>query len=129
MFPPQEECEEKLTRLSGNLQSQEDSVESSDTGISEVNMNGISASSGLIWFRMKRKKTLMVCRERLENTVLVLDGSTLIHSLSPRVKSLFLSVASQCKAVMCCRATPLQKVRVHSCTRYFPQMNQFMING
>lgn len=33
------------------------------------------------------------------------------HALKPEMEMLLLETASQCKAVICCRVTPLQKVR------------------
>ena len=41
---------------------------------------------------------------------LVVDGHTLSLALQPRLVSLFLNVAKRCHSVICCRATPLQKV-------------------
>ena len=45
---------------------------------------------------------------------LVLDGTTLEFALQPRCQKLFLEIASRCQAVICCRATPLQKVRLRT---------------
>ncbi|KAJ6220049.1 hypothetical protein RDWZM_005861 [Blomia tropicalis] len=43
---------------------------------------------------------------------LVINGHSLIHALDPKLELLFLDVASNCKAVICCRVTPLQKALV-----------------
>lgn len=43
---------------------------------------------------------------------LVINGHSLVHALQPRMELLFLDVASNCKAVICCRVTPLQKALV-----------------
>lgn len=43
---------------------------------------------------------------------LVIDGPTLHFALDPALKCLFLDVAKRCHAVICCRATPLQKAAV-----------------
>ncbi|XP_013785389.1 phospholipid-transporting ATPase ID-like [Limulus polyphemus] len=43
---------------------------------------------------------------------IVVNGNSLVHALNPNMEYLFLSVASQCKAVICCRVTPLQKALV-----------------
>ena len=45
---------------------------------------------------------------------LVIDGTTLELALQPCCRALFLEIASRCQAVICCRATPLQKVRLGS---------------
>jgi len=43
---------------------------------------------------------------------LVINGQSLAHALCPSREQLFLQVASQCKSVICCRVTPLQKALV-----------------
>ncbi|RWS24531.1 phospholipid-transporting ATPase ID-like protein, partial [Leptotrombidium deliense] len=43
---------------------------------------------------------------------LVVNGHSLVHALQPSMELLFLEVASSCKAVICCRVTPLQKALV-----------------
>lgn len=43
---------------------------------------------------------------------LVISGHSLAHALCPNREQLFLAVASQCKSVICCRVTPLQKALV-----------------
>ncbi|XP_046399812.1 probable phospholipid-transporting ATPase IM isoform X3 [Ischnura elegans] len=43
---------------------------------------------------------------------LVINGHSLVHALHPQLEQLFLDVASQCKSVICCRVTPLQKAMV-----------------
>ena len=41
---------------------------------------------------------------------LVIDGRTLMYALEESLKSKFLELAKLCQVVLCCRATPLQKV-------------------
>ena len=68
------------------------------------------------WNKKKRRRRGNVGSvDETLSVALVVDGPTLTHALSPGLKELFLSVACMCKAVMCCRATPLQKVREHTC--------------
>lgn len=43
---------------------------------------------------------------------LVVNGHSLVQALQPSMELLFLEVASRCKAVICCRVTPLQKALV-----------------
>ncbi|XP_044736525.1 probable phospholipid-transporting ATPase IM isoform X3 [Chrysoperla carnea] len=43
---------------------------------------------------------------------LVVNGHSLVHCLHPQLEKLFLDVSSQCKSVICCRVTPLQKALV-----------------
>ncbi|KAK0161350.1 hypothetical protein PV327_009828 [Microctonus hyperodae] len=42
----------------------------------------------------------------------VINGHSLVHALHPQMEQLFLDVSSQCKSVICCRVTPLQKAMV-----------------
>lgn len=41
----------------------------------------------------------------------VVDGRTLAFCLQPKLEDIFIQVVSRCTSVLCCRATPLQKVR------------------
>ncbi|XP_023317727.1 probable phospholipid-transporting ATPase IM isoform X2 [Trichogramma pretiosum] len=43
---------------------------------------------------------------------IVINGHSLVHALHPQMEQLFMDVSSQCKAVICCRVTPLQKAMV-----------------
>lgn len=43
---------------------------------------------------------------------IVINGHSLVHALHPQMEKLFLEVSSQCKSVICCRVTPLQKAMV-----------------
>uniref|UniRef100_A0A3B4XKN7 Phospholipid-transporting ATPase n=1 Tax=Seriola lalandi dorsalis TaxID=1841481 RepID=A0A3B4XKN7_SERLL len=44
--------------------------------------------------------------------ILVIDGQTLDWALQEEQQSLFLQLSCRCKAVICCRSTPLQKSQV-----------------
>ncbi|XP_072313283.1 phospholipid-transporting ATPase VD isoform X2 [Eucyclogobius newberryi] len=46
------------------------------------------------------------------SSVLVIDGHTLDWALQPELQSEFLELSKHCKAVICCRSTPLQKSQV-----------------
>lgn len=43
---------------------------------------------------------------------IVINGHSLVHCLTPEMEDKFLDIAAQCKAVICCRVTPLQKALV-----------------
>lgn len=47
-----------------------------------------------------------------EELALVIEGRSLQHALDPAVAPLFLELAAACKAVVCCRVSPLQKALV-----------------
>ena len=42
---------------------------------------------------------------------LVIDGKTLAFALEPELQKLFLVLAGKCNSVICCRSSPIQKVR------------------
>lgn len=44
--------------------------------------------------------------------VLVVEGSTLDFALQEELRSHFLELSGRCRAVLCCRSTPLQKSQV-----------------
>ncbi|QIX01316.1 hypothetical protein AMS68_006833 [Peltaster fructicola] len=48
----------------------------------------------------------------LETLALVIDGKSLTYALEPEMEKLFLDLAVMCKAVICCRVSPLQKALV-----------------
>lgn len=43
---------------------------------------------------------------------LVVNGHSLVHCLHGQLEKIFLDVISQCRSVICCRVTPLQKALV-----------------
>lgn len=43
---------------------------------------------------------------------IVVNGHSLVYCLSPELEDRFLDIASNCKAVIACRVTPLQKAQV-----------------
>lgn len=43
---------------------------------------------------------------------IIINGHSLVHALHPQLEKLFLDVCTQCKSVICCRVTPLQKAMV-----------------
>ncbi|KAI9006896.1 hypothetical protein DFJ74DRAFT_689733 [Hyaloraphidium curvatum] len=48
---------------------------------------------------------------------LIIDGDSLEYALDPDNRELFLELACRCRAVMCCRASPLQKADVTKLVR------------
>lgn len=54
--------------------------------------------------------------EKTEDTsggfAIVINGHSLVHCLHPKLERLFLEVVTQCRSVICCRVTPLQKALV-----------------
>lgn len=50
--------------------------------------------------------------EEATGFAIVVNGHSLVHCLAVDMEQKFLEIASQCKAVICCRVTPLQKALV-----------------
>ena len=48
----------------------------------------------------------------VEPMALIIDGKTLNYALEPDIREIFLELAMLCKAVVCCRVSPLQKALV-----------------
>lgn len=44
------------------------------------------------------------------NLALVIDGKTLSFALEKKLEKYFLALCERCSSVVCCRATPIQKV-------------------
>ncbi|KAI8613701.1 hypothetical protein BC830DRAFT_1170031 [Chytriomyces sp. MP71] len=62
-----------------------------------------------------KENELFIDKDRVidsEPFALVIDGRTLEYALEPDVRLIFLELACLCKAVICCRVSPLQKALV-----------------
>lgn len=42
----------------------------------------------------------------------IVNGHSLVHCLHPQLEKIFLDIVTQCRSVICCRVTPLQKALV-----------------
>lgn len=51
-------------------------------------------------------------REQFEGFGLLITGQALAYALTDKLKLKFLELGTMCKAVVCCRVTPLQKAQV-----------------
>lgn len=49
---------------------------------------------------------------RKQEYTLVIDGRTLAYALADKLEDTFLKLAQKCTSVVCCRSTPIQKVRL-----------------
>jgi len=50
--------------------------------------------------------------EPFEGFAIIITGQALIHGLSENLKMKFLELGTMCKALICCRVTPMQKAQV-----------------
>jgi phospholipid-transporting ATPase len=72
-------------------------------------MNGIPYANLLT---PKHKKIQKNAMSDLQNIALVIDGKSLEYALEDDIKMTFLELAVLCRAVICCRVSPLQKALV-----------------
>ncbi|KAI9097375.1 hypothetical protein DFS34DRAFT_122083 [Phlyctochytrium arcticum] len=75
---------------------------------------GSYVDKGYAMFGFERKKAKLNKSQipETEPLALVIDGRTLEYALEDDIKFIFLSLATMCKAVICCRVSPLQKALV-----------------
>ncbi|KAJ3414832.1 hypothetical protein HDV05_005989 [Chytridiales sp. JEL 0842] len=69
-------------------------------------------NGGGFWGRRKFDKVDKDAVIDLEPLALIIDGRSLVFALEDDVKFIFLELACLCKAVICCRVSPLQKALV-----------------
>lgn len=88
-FNPQEECNDQITSWLRHFEPEIVSVCSDNSVSGRINS----------------------CTTETSQPVgLVIDGRTLMYALEESLNQKFLDLAKRCQVVLCCRATPLQKV-------------------
>ena len=70
------------------------------------------ATSEEVMKQLEQHGDSIVERGNTEDFALVITGQSLEHALSPVMELTFLGVAEHCRALICCRVTPLQKALV-----------------
>lgn len=63
-------------------------------------------------FQSLRKKVLEVQEKISSGVGLVIEGGALAILLNPSLQETFLEMCKTCKAVVCCRVSPIQKAQV-----------------
>ena len=87
----------------------------------EAGLNKIASVLGPPDVNLKKKGRKI---RPLANFAVVIDGESLRYALTPTLKPLFLTLGTQCAAVICCRVSPSQKaltVRLVRPTSHFPR--------
>ena len=84
------------------------SDQSSDTTIRQQYVGAVDMMTAL--FRPVSKPILQMALGGGRSCAMVIDGQTLNWALMPELENFFLALAQWCQSVVCCRATPLQKV-------------------
>lgn len=69
--------------------------------------------------KLKDVNEVMTRGEELEPLALVIDGKALSFALEKDIEKIFFDLAVLCKAVICCRVSPLQKALVVRCVKKY----------
>jgi phospholipid-transporting ATPase len=101
-FETKEFLEGKLAALKGDVEEAEQ----------EPIWNKYMKSIPYVKMVTKAKKLKKSSNTNLEAMALVIDGKSLEYALEDDIKMIFLELAVMCKAVICCRVSPLQKALV-----------------
>lgn len=83
-------------------------------GMSENALSAVTHVGGfsMLWGGAKKAKIQKEALPDAEPLALIIDGRSLEFALEEDVKVTFLELACMCKAVVCCRVSPLQKALV-----------------
>ncbi|OZJ06578.1 hypothetical protein BZG36_00602 [Bifiguratus adelaidae] len=76
------------------------------------NEESLEATKAFLENKYHEVKAILDRREALEPLALVIDGKALTFALEKEIEKVFLDLAVLCKAVICCRVSPLQKALV-----------------
>ena len=85
---------------------------SEDMNLIVVNEETKEATKSFLQRKYDAIKSIKADEADLEALALVIDGKSLKFALEKDLESLFLDVAVMCRAVICCRVSPLQKAFV-----------------
>jgi phospholipid-transporting ATPase len=101
-YATKEFLEEKLAQLKGVIEEEERQIPWQNRVLNSIPYVQMG----------KFAKVKKVADKDLQNVVLVIDGKSLSYALEDDIKMIFLELAILCKAVICCRVSPLQKALV-----------------
>ncbi|KLU83953.1 phospholipid-transporting ATPase 1 [Magnaporthiopsis poae ATCC 64411] len=85
---------------------------SEDMTLLIVNEETAAATRDNIQKKLEAIRTQAHGTIELETLALIIDGKSLTYALEPELDRMFLDLAVMCKAVICCRVSPLQKALV-----------------
>ena len=85
---------------------------SEDMALLIVNENSLSATRDNLEKKLNAVRGQSAGGVEQETLALVIDGKSLTYALERDLETLFLDLAVRCKAVICCRVSPLQKALV-----------------
>ncbi|KAI1433937.1 hypothetical protein GGR50DRAFT_695569 [Xylaria sp. CBS 124048] len=120
-----QEANIKVWVLTGDRQETAINIGMSSKLLSEDMMLLIVNEEDAVATRQNIQKKLAAIRNNAEGSVemdtlaLVIDGKSLTYALEPEMEKLFFDLAVLCKAVICCRVSPLQKALVVKLVKKF----------
>ncbi|KAI2637396.1 hypothetical protein GGS21DRAFT_511376 [Xylaria nigripes] len=120
-----QEANIKVWVLTGDRQETAINIGMSSKLLSEDMMLLIVNEENAIATRQNVEKKLAAIRSNAEGSVemdtlaLVIDGKSLTYALEPEMEKIFFDLAVLCKAVICCRVSPLQKALVVKLVKKF----------
>jgi phospholipid-transporting ATPase len=85
---------------------------SEDMTLLIVNENNSTATRDNLTKKLDAVRNQSATGTELESLALIIDGKSLTFALEKDMEKLFLDLAVSCKAVICCRVSPLQKALV-----------------
>ena len=108
----------KMTQIIVNEESKHKTLEFIKTHLEEIRSEfGMGGSFELGWYErfwrnIGSKGGRFSKIDDAFDIALIIDGKSLEYALDPEISILFLELAMLCKAVVCCRVSPLQKAMV-----------------
>jgi len=120
-----QEANIKVWVLTGDRQETAINIGMSSKLLSEDMMLLIVNEDDALATRQNVQKKLDAIRNNAEGSVemdtlaLVIDGKSLSYALEPEMEKMFYDLAVMCKAVICCRVSPLQKALVVKLVKKF----------
>lgn len=94
-----------------------------------VNEESASATRDNLQKKMDAIRTKGDGNIEMENLALVIDGKSLTFALEKDLEKLFLDLAVMCKAVICCRVSPLQKALVVKLVKKYQKQSILLAIG
>ena len=85
---------------------------SEDMTLLMVNEDNPTATRDNLTKKLEAVRNQTATSTELETLALIIDGKSLTFALERDMEKLFLDLAVSCKAVICCRVSPLQKALV-----------------
>ncbi|XP_058824499.1 phospholipid-transporting ATPase ID isoform X4 [Topomyia yanbarensis] len=101
-----------VTANGGNTRSTGPMIEIQNSSPPSVSVVTFSVNASNYSDAVTKPDSTLTDLDEAAGVALVINGHSLEHCLTSELEAKFLDIASHCKAVICCRVTPLQKAMV-----------------